>query len=1295
LFLLKTAVAILAASYANAQVTGLSFRPIDAKYSSVLDRLILISANPNQLHIYNPSAFTEQTVALSAAPTNISLSPDGTRVAVASATTVFYIDLQTAQISKTFAGLSIANQQVIVGNGYIYAFPRNNNGSASVAAILSIEISTGNVTAANTDYASGGIFDPLTSAVYTTQDRFSPELLYHYNAKGAISKIGTPTMSSFSGTPFVCGPLSLSPDGSIIYSGCGTVFNASTNPAIDMSYAGSIPGLVSTDKSATIQAIDVSGVLRQLAAIPVATTANPAADTVVNLFDTSTLNAFAQLATTPFSGYAAHARWAFYNSASTVLYLITQADSTAKLSLDYALETVTLSNPNSCNATFSASNLSAPSTGGYLTAQIESGQHCLFTAVSNTPWLVLSSGYRGSGNTTLTVLARPNLSATPRSGSISMGGQTVTVSQAAAVVTPPNPLPLSFKPVAAEYNKTLDRVIFVSASPNELHIFDPISQSDQIIPLSFIPLSLSVTPDGAHAAVGHSARLSYIDIAARSVSWTISLPFDVSAVSLPANGYAYAFSTLQDNTGYSVQLTNQVIGKFGSYPGTTARALPNGSALYVAQGFPTDFIERLDITTNPASPATTKAEQLAPSMWLTEDGAHLLSSFGTLYRTSSNRSLDLTTDGSLSVTTNVAGDAPNPNGPYGTQLQLYDETGATLKGQLPLPSFNRNGKDYVAHGRYVFWNADSTKLFAFTQADSTSGILSDFALFTVSSPSSIPACSAQVSPTTLNFAPKPAVGFQYFWPVVVNVTSNCSWTASGSTDWLSYQTVGGLVPPIASGQLQLFPSVNTGAARSTTLTVANSTVTINQSASTCSYSLSSKSQTFPVTGGTGSFNINTQPGCLWSAVSSDPWLTVTSPASGQGSGTVSFTAAPSSPPSGYQFANLVIAGTLTFAVFEQQSTSPPLTFVTVTPCRVADTRNPNGPFGGPVLSANTTRTLLIPQSACNIPAWAAAYSLNVTAVPRNSLGYLTVWPTGANQPTVSLLNSDGRVKAVASITPAGTNGGVNFFATDTTDLVVDISGYFDQFNNSGLSFYLLNPCRLVDTRNPSGPLAGPALTATQTRAFPLLTSACGIPSDAKAYSLNFTAVPNNGIGYLSTWPAGQSQPLVSTLNDPTATVVANAAIVPVGANGGINTYSSDATHLVVDANGYFATPTTGTFATAQRLYTVDPCRIFDTRLTSGAKPLNGAKTIPIVGNCNIPSGATAVVMNATVVPIDPLGYLSLWPSGTAQPLVSTLNANDKAVTSNMAIVPLANGAVDAFTTSASHLILDVTGYFAP
>lgn len=122
------------------------------------------------------------------------------------------------------------------------------------------------------------------------------------------------------------------------------------------------------------------------------------------------------------------------------------------------------------------------------------------------------------------------------------------------------------------------------------------------------------------------------------------------------------------------------------------------------------------------------------------------------------------------------------------------------------------------------------------------------------------------------------------------------------------------------------------------------------------------------------------------------------------------------------------------------------------------------------------------------------------------------------------------------------------------------------------TFYTLAPCRLVDTRNPNGPLGGPALTASQTRLF-TLTGTCGVPATAKSLSLNVTVVTPAAGGYLTLFPGGGSQPATSTINYLAGQVRANNAIVllATSGNGTLNVFngSGGATHVILDVNGYF------------------------------------------------------------------------------------------------------------------------------
>jgi hypothetical protein len=132
---------------------------------------------------------------------------------------------------------------------------------------------------------------------------------------------------------------------------------------------------------------------------------------------------------------------------------------------------------------------------------------------------------------------------------------------------------------------------------------------------------------------------------------------------------------------------------------------------------------------------------------------------------------------------------------------------------------------------------------------------------------------------------------------------------------------------------------------------------------------------------------------------------------------------------------------------------------------------------------------------------------------------------------------------------------------------------------------------------------------------------------------------------------------------------------------------------VIDIAGYFARPGQ---PNALLFHPVAPCRALDTRLgNAGEIPAAGFRDIPVP--CGTPQATVrAYAVNATVVPSSVLGYLTLFPTAVTRPITSTLNAADGALTSNAAIVSAGlNGAISAYVTERTHLILDITGYFAP
>ena len=124
------------------------------------------------------------------------------------------------------------------------------------------------------------------------------------------------------------------------------------------------------------------------------------------------------------------------------------------------------------------------------------------------------------------------------------------------------------------------------------------------------------------------------------------------------------------------------------------------------------------------------------------------------------------------------------------------------------------------------------------------------------------------------------------------------------------------------------------------------------------------------------------------------------------------------------------------------------------------------------------------------------------------------------------------------------------------------------------SFSVLNPCRLLDTRNPAGPFGSPAIqpVGSPDRSF-AVTSFCGIPADAKAISVNATTTNVTGAGVLLLY-RGDGQPTgASTASLVAGKTRANNAIVQLALDGSgtikVQNTSAGTFDLIIDVNGYF------------------------------------------------------------------------------------------------------------------------------
>jgi hypothetical protein len=129
-----------------------------------------------------------------------------------------------------------------------------------------------------------------------------------------------------------------------------------------------------------------------------------------------------------------------------------------------------------------------------------------------------------------------------------------------------------------------------------------------------------------------------------------------------------------------------------------------------------------------------------------------------------------------------------------------------------------------------------------------------------------------------------------------------------------------------------------------------------------------------------------------------------------------------------------------------------------------------------------------------------------------------------------------------------------------------------------LDFNPLPSCRLWDTQGPPGPSGGPKLNANTIRCFPV-TGLCGVPTDARAASLNLTALLATDSGSIRAFPAGTAPGPTIVLNfKANGPAVANGAVVGVGTSGFICVRvdmpkgSTGLVHLVGDVVGYYTRP---------------------------------------------------------------------------------------------------------------------------
>ena len=190
-------------------------------------------------------------------------------------------------------------------------------------------------------------------------------------------------------------------------------------------------------------------------------------------------------------------------------------------------------------------------------------------------------------------------------------------------------------------------------------------------------------------------------------------------------------------------------------------------------------------------------------------------------------------------------------------------------------------------------------------------------------------------------------------------------------------------------------------------------------------------------------------------------------------------------------------------------------------------------------------------------------ALNVTATRSAAAGYVTAWSCDQPQPDTSVLNVTRNVTRANNVM-LPTGGGTVSGASTTTDLLVDVTGYF---GSTGSLLTPVQPVRLADTRLGRGDVSRVARDGTIVLHVAADTTA---PPGSDGVIVNVTAADPAADGFLTAYPCG-SEPDTSTIN-----MRASGPAVPNGAIGGLSdggdlcVHSSVPVDVIVDLLGYLS-----------------------------------------------------------------------------------------------------------------------------
>jgi len=602
----------------------------------------------------------------------------------------------------------------------------------------------------------------------------------------------------------------------------------------------------------------------------------------------------------------------------------TTTDRNGALTIAGQVFSVTQTGATACAYTIAPASQSAAASGGTGSFTVSTTAGCAWTASTSANWITLTGTTSGSGNGTVTFSVAANTVTTPRTGTITVGGQTFTVTQAAASCT---------------------------------YSLAPVSQS---VAAAGASGSFAVTSSGgcAWTATSNAPWISISGTASGSGNGTVAFTVAVNSVTTPRTGtitvagqtFTVTQAAAQLPCAYSIAPVSQTVpaaggsgsftvtttagcawsasstaswivvtaGASGSGSGTVTFSIAANSVTSQRVGTITAGGQTFTVDQAAAAPCTysvSPSSQSVPAAGGTGSVAvTTLAGCGwSSYSNTSWITLTGSTGGTgngtanFSVAANTGSTARTGTIMIAGQIVSVTQAAATTSCSYAIaptsqsvPASGGSGSFSMTAAAGCAWSATSGATWitvtgtasgsgngtvSFTVAANTtttprSGTIAvGGQTFTVNQAGTSTSCTTSISPTSQSVGSLGGTNW-----VTVTATAGCGWTAVSNASWL---TVVGGASGTGSGTMTYSVAANTGAARTGTITVAGQTITVSQAAAACAYSVTpaSVSVSKSATSGSLTVTVTAGAGCSWGSFSSTPWITVSGGGSGSGSAT--------------------------------------------------------------------------------------------------------------------------------------------------------------------------------------------------------------------------------------------------------------------------------------------------------------------------------------------------------------------------------------------------------------------------